>query len=346
MLEKQHQKNITIEDFTLINMIGEGAFAKVYLVRKKDNQKIYALKILKKKHIEQKNITNRVILEKDILSSIPPHPFIIKLHYSFQNQTKLFFVLEFCQGGELFNILSCKQKFDEEQARFYAAQIILALEHLHNNNIIYRDLKPENVILDRDGYIRISDFGLSKDKIDQEKFTYSLCGTPEYLAPEILKKQGHGKPVDWWTLGNLIYEMVTGNPPFYMTNENNTDELYQKILTQNIQLPSSLSKHCKDLLNRLFEKNPFVRLGINGAEEIKDHPWFMDVEWDVIYNKQYAAPFIPKVKNDIDVSNFSDNYVRQGIIDSYNDGDIYKEFPNFSFANSRSMLSQNNMDLE
>ncbi|KAL4483652.1 hypothetical protein ABPG72_006718 [Tetrahymena utriculariae] len=336
-------EGISINNFTLLKMIGEGAYAKVYLVRKLDNQKVYALKILKKKKIQELGQQHRVILEKDILANIESHPFIIKLHYSFQNDTKLFFALDFCPGGELFSILSRKHKFDEEQCRFYASQIVLAIEHLHKHNIIYRDLKPENVILDKEGYIRISDFGLSKDNIE-EQTAFSVCGTPEYLAPEILNNSGHGKPVDWWALGNLIYEMLTGLPPFYV--ENNREELFKKIKYTEITIPSYFSKPCKDLLTRLFLKNPYQRLGSNGAEEIKDHPWFTDVDWDKMLQKKYNAPFVPKLKNETDVSNFDDYFVHQPLNESYQDNQIYHEFSNFSFVNSLKEQNQNKMDIE
>jgi serum/glucocorticoid-regulated kinase 2 len=194
---------VTMDDFTLLKVLGKGSYAKVILVRKKTNDRLYAMKILKKKHIEKKKQEFHIQTERNVLVEMD-HPFVIKLYYSFQTPEKLFFVLDFCPGGELFGLLSKKSRFSEEQAKFYAAQMVLAIEYLHSKDIIYRDLKPENVLLDAQGYIRLTDFGLSKMFMSSND-ALSICGTPEYLAPEILFKEGHGKPVDWWCLGSIIF---------------------------------------------------------------------------------------------------------------------------------------------
>jgi serine/threonine protein kinase len=216
---------------------------------------------------------------------------------------KLYFALEYCPGGELFNLLQKKRQFSEEHARFYVAQIILALEHLHKLDIIYRDLKPENVLIDEVGYIRLTDFGLSKRGIQGNKGANSVCGTPEYLAPEILFRTGHGKAVDWWTLGAILFEMLTGLPPFYTPNR---EELFEKIKFYALKYPNTLSPNARNLLEGLFKKDPEKRIGggSGDATEIKEHPWFKDMDWDALIKKEIPAPFIPVIKGETDVSNF------------------------------------------
>lgn len=202
------------EDFVTYSLLGEGSYGKVVLVKKKDSGKQYAMKILKKKMIEQRNQVEHTMSERRILEAIN-HPFIVKMDYAFQSASKLFFVIDYCPGGELFFYLSQIGRFKEEAAKFYAANILLGLEYLHSKNIIYRDLKPENVLVDADGYVKITDFGLSKENISGNHQASSLCGTAEYLAPEIIDRNPYGKPADWWSFGALICEMLIGQPPFY-----------------------------------------------------------------------------------------------------------------------------------
>lgn len=271
---------VTLDDFSLLTVIGKGSYAKVVLVKRKGNDKIYAMKILKKKYIEKKKQEAHIKTERDVLVEVN-HPFIITMYNAFQNEKKLFFVLEYCPGGELFGLLSKKTKLSEEQTKFYAAQIVLALEYLHNKDIIYRDLKPENVLIDETGYLRLTDFGLSKMKV-QNNDAMSICGTPEYLAPEIILKEGHGKAVDWWCLGSIIFEMITGLPPFYSKNRN---ELFDKIKHSKPTIPSYASNKLRNLLESLFNKNPQERLGSKGAEEVKKHPWFEKINWESLLHK-------------------------------------------------------------
>ena len=294
-----------MESFTIVSVIGKGSYAKVLLVRKINDGKFFAMKILKKRSVEQKKQENHVLTERKILIEMNNCPFMINFYYSFQSEKKLYFVLEYCPGGELFELLSKKRKFAEDQARFYAAQMVMALEFMHAKNIIYRDLKPENVLVDIDGYLKITDFGLSRMNVT-EKEARSICGTPEYLAPEIIMKIGYGKSIDWWTLGCIIYEMLVGIPPFY---SNNRSELFEKIKFSQPKYPKFLSEETKDLLVRLLSKNPDQRLGTkHGANEIKAHPWFKIVNWEYLLKKQYEAPFKPKVDGDLGLGNFSDEF--------------------------------------
>jgi len=216
-------KKVGKDDFELLKVIGKGSFGKVMQVKKKDDGQIYAMKVLRKEAIIARKQVDHTRAEKAILQKIE-HPFIVKLNYAFQTEDKLYMVLDFVNGGELFFHLKKEGKFSEERVRLYSAEIALALHHLHSRDIVYRDLKPENILIDADAHICITDFGLSKEIISDE-VTHTFCGTPEYLAPEVLKGQGHGCPVDWWSLGTLIYEMLTGLPPFYSQNIN---IMYQK----------------------------------------------------------------------------------------------------------------------
>jgi serum/glucocorticoid-regulated kinase 2 len=200
---------LTLDDFELLCVIGRGSFGKVLQVKKKDNGKIYAMKILNKKHLIARKQVAHTKTERKVLQSIT-HPFIVNLIYAFQTDAKLYMVLEFFNGGELFFHLKNQGKFSDERASFYAAQVVLAFEHLHKRNIIYRDLKPENVLLDDQGYIKITDFGLSKEMNSPTELTHTFCGTPEYLAPEVIVGNGYGQPIDWWSLGALMFEMLTG----------------------------------------------------------------------------------------------------------------------------------------
>eukprot|EP01017_Pseudomicrothorax_dubius_P028938 TRINITY_DN3482_c0_g1_i9.p2 TRINITY_DN3482_c0_g1~~TRINITY_DN3482_c0_g1_i9.p2 ORF type:complete len:239 (+),score=59.83 TRINITY_DN3482_c0_g1_i9:65-781(+) len=217
--------------------------------------------------------------------------------------------------------------------RFYVAQIVLAIEHLHSNNIIYRDLKPENVLIDGQGYIRVTDFGLSKQGIEGAQGARSVCGTPEYLAPEVLAKTGHGKPVDWWTLGAIVYEMVTGLPPFYTSNR---EELFRRIRNDPLPIPKYFSEALKSLLDGLFQKDPEKRLGSgrDGANNIRKHPWFSTIDWDALYRKEIKPPFIPKLKNEMDLSNFDPEFTETPL-DSYKDNsfqnEVLRNYDNFSW---------------
>ncbi|CAG9312432.1 unnamed protein product [Blepharisma stoltei] len=310
----EHRHQISIEDFNLLSVIGKGSYGKVLLVRKRDTQQVYAMKILKKKHLAAKNQIEHTRTERSILERIR-HPYIVKLCYAFQNAQKLYFVLDYCPGGELFFHLNHAKRFDEERARFYAGCIILALEHLHKNDIVYRDLKPENVLIDAEGFAKITDFGLSKENIVDNTSARTFCGTPEYLAPEILLRQGHGQAVDWWSLGCIIYEMLTGLPPFYM---NHRPEMRRKILSEEIKYSPTMSAEVKDLLQGLLQKDPEQRLGSGdlGADEIKTHPWFTTLDWFLLENKLIQPPFVPNVCGPADIKYFSREFTNSPARDS------------------------------
>ncbi|SOV17109.1 RAC-beta serine/threonine protein kinase [Plasmodium sp. gorilla clade G2] len=306
-LSYERKKRIRPESFNYLKVIGEGSYGKVMLVKHLQNKKLYAMKILRKENILSKNQIEHTRVERNVLKCVS-HPFIVKMYYAFQTTQKLYFILEYCPGGELFFHLSKLREFSEETAKFYSSEIILALEYLHELNIIYRDLKPENVLLDELGHIRLTDFGLSKEGITETNLTKSLCGTPEYLAPEIIEQTGHGKAVDWWSLGIMLYEMLTGELPF---NNSNRNILFESIKYEKLTYPKNLSPKAVDLLKKLFEKNPKKRLGSGStdAQEIKKHPFFKNVNWDDVLYKKVKPPFKPKLFNQLDLQNFDKEFL-------------------------------------
>jgi serine/threonine protein kinase len=341
-VDKGHHK-LTIEDFRLIRVLGRGSFGKVYLVQKKDNKKYYALKTLKKEEILSRNQIDNALTEKNVLQSAF-HPFVVRLRFSFQNESTLYLVMDYLSGGELFTHLKKKGRFDEESSRFYAAEVVLALEYLHDKlDIIYRDLKPENILLDNTGHLKITDFGLSK----ATKKTFSFCGTPEYLAPEILLGSGHNKSVDWWSLGCLIYEMLAGYPPF---SSKNRKQLYNDILKQQPIMPSHFSNGAREILSKLMIRDPNLRLGSKGAQEIKEHPFFEGVKWDDVLNRKCGRPpILPIVTKPEDVRNFDRQYVNEPVIETpvTNPGvlqDQRNEFKNFTYVQGNDMMHQEDED--
>jgi len=252
--------------------------------------------------------------EKRVMESVK-HPFCIRLFATFKDKNRLMFLLEPALGGELFSVLRSRTLFDEDTSRFFAASVILAFEFLHAKNIIYRDLKPENLLLDKDGYLKVTDFGFAKELTSGR--TWTLCGTPDYLAPEIVAGKGHGKGVDWWTLGVFIYEMLASYPPFYDEDPMKT---YAKIMHGNIVYPSHFSKEAINLISKLLLHKPTKRLGVvkGGAKLIKKHPWFKNFDWDALFQKKLKAYIIPKIKSPKDISNF----------DSYS-GEEHPRFENY-----------------
>ena len=334
MLLSKTGQTVTLDDFALLAVIGKGSFGKVMQVRKKDNNKIYAMKVLRKDAIIARKQVAHTRSEKAILQKID-HPFIVNLHFAFQTDKKLYMILDYVNGGELFFHLKKEGKFAEPRVRMYSAEIVLALAHLHSFGIVYRDLKPENILLDSDGHICITDFGLSKE-IQAEEGTSTFCGTPEYLAPEVLGGKGHGTPVDWWSLGTLIFEMLTGLPPFYSQNIN---IMYNKILRGELRFPPSISPDAQSLLEGLLTRDPKLRLGANsfkdGAADIKSHPWFASIDWQKLEAREIPAPFKPDVKGPEDITQFDtvftsetpvDTLVEPSILTGVGDADLFDQF--------------------
>jgi len=286
--------------------VGTGTFGRVIVVRERHTKQFYALKIMSIAEVLRLKQTEHVKNEKEILMQIN-HPFIINLHWTCHNDKFLYMLLDYVNGGELFSYLRNAVKFSNDAAVFYAAEIISALDYLHSQSIIYRDLKPENLLLDREGHVRLCDFGFAKKVYDR---TWTLCGTPEYLAPEIIVGKGHHKAVDYWALGILIYEMLVGYPPFY---DENPFQIYQKILAAKIEWPRHIDLVAKDLIRKLLATDRTKRLGTmkNGVEDVKRHKWFKAIDWNVVLQRKLQPPIVPKISHDGDTKNF-DKYDEEG----------------------------------
>jgi len=279
--------------FPLLRVLGKGSFGKVVLVQKRTGQErggLFAMKILRKTHLLRRGQIERTKTERKVLSNVD-HPFIMKLHFAFQTDDKLYLVLDFCAGGELFFHLSRHRRFPEKYTRFYSAELLLALGHLHSRGIIYRDLKPENVLLDAEGHVKLGDFGLAKDHIRHPyRGAKSMCGTPEYMAPEILQQLGHGFCVDYWGLGMLTYEMMTGLPPWYTTDR---QLLYRRLKSAPLDIPSFFSQHAKQFVFSLLQRNPRHRLGVKGVMPVMAHTFFRGLDFKYLLRRRIEAPIRP-----------------------------------------------------
>ncbi|XP_070620359.1 ribosomal protein S6 kinase alpha-1 isoform X2 [Erythrolamprus reginae] len=294
-LVKEGSEKADLSQFDLLQVLGQGSFGKVYLVRKTtppDNGRLYAMKVVKKATLKVRDRV-RTKMERDILVEVC-HPFIVKLHYAFQTEGKVYLILDFLRGGDLFLHLSKEVMFTEEDAKFYLAELALGLGHLHHLGIVYRDLKPENILLDEEGHVRLTDFGLSKEAIDHEKKAYSFCGTVEYMAPEVVNQKGHTQSADWWSYGVLMFEMLTGSLPFCGKNRRETMSL---IVNAKLGMPQFLSCEVQSLLRALFKRNPVNRLGSgpDGVEEIKRHCFYSTIDWNKLFRREIKPPFKPAV---------------------------------------------------
>ena len=292
---------INISDYEKLETVGLGSFGRVRLVRNKNTNKVYVMKILKKVEIIRLKQIDHIYSEYNILSFLN-HPFIIQLMgINFDDPKYLYFLLEYVPGGELFTLLRKKQMFPLEQAKFYIAHIITIFEYIHSKNIIYRDLKPENILITKKGYLKLTDFGFAK-LLENDK-TYTLCGTPEYLAPEIILNKGHGKPVDWWTMGILLYEMLVGIDPF---SDDDPMSIYQKIVKGKIHFPKDIDKDAKSLIKHLLNGDTTKRFGClkNGVKDIAKHKFFEKFNWRNFVYQKMKAPYFPQIKSKFDTSNF------------------------------------------
>jgi len=309
----------SLDDFILIQVVGKGSYGKVMLVKHKDEGSVFAMKMLRKENVIKRNQVEHTKTERNVLEAVS-HPFIVTLHYAFQTPKKLYFVLEYCPGGELFFHLSRAGRFSEGRCRFYAAEILLAIEYLHRLSIIYRDLKPENILLDAEGHVKLTDFGLSKEGIQDNFSAKSMCGTPEYLAPEILNKAGHGKAVDWYSLGALMYEMLTGLPPFYTRDR---DKLFERIRRGDLPYPDYMTAVAKGLLESLLKGDPSKRLGggPTDGDEVKRHHFFGGIDWIALEQRRVAPPFRPNISQDTDVQYFDKEFVDLPVVNSEVGGD-------------------------
>eukprot|EP00730_Choanoeca_flexa_P002683 TRINITY_DN11131_c0_g2_i2.p2 TRINITY_DN11131_c0_g2~~TRINITY_DN11131_c0_g2_i2.p2 ORF type:complete len:493 (+),score=114.32 TRINITY_DN11131_c0_g2_i2:2792-4270(+) len=310
-LGSAENKRATAADFDMLKVIGKGSFGKVILGRHKKDNKLFAIKVLSKDAIVKQNEAKHVMSERNVLLGNVTHPFLVGLHYSFQTKSKLFFVLDYVNGGELFFHLQKEKRFAPIRAQFYAAEITCALGYLHSLDIVYRDLKPENILFDSQGHVVLTDFGLCKEGVAPGGFTSTFCGTPEYLAPEVLRKQSYGRPVDWWCLGCVTYEMMCGLPPFYSRDVN---EMYERILHDRLRFPDHVPMIARQWLEGLLNRDPASRLGSGtDDEEVKAHKFFKTIDFTALEARKLSPPWRPHVASDLDLRNIDQEFVNEPV---------------------------------
>ncbi|XP_041107340.1 protein kinase C epsilon type-like [Polyodon spathula] len=336
-------KRMNLEDFLFIKVLGKGSFGKVMLAELKGTDEVYAVKVLKKDVILQDDDVDCTMTEKRILALARRHPYLTQLFCCFQTKDRLFFVMEYVNGGDLMFQIQRSRKFDEARSRFYAAEVTSALMFLHQHGVIYRDLKLDNILLDAEGHCKLADFGMCKEGILNGVTTTTFCGTPDYIAPEILQELEYGPSVDWWALGVLMYEMMAGQPPFEADNE---DDLFESILHDDVLYPVWLSKEAVSILKAFMTKSPNKRLGCvvsqGGEESIKQHPFFKEIDWVMLEQRKTKPPFKPRIKTKRDVNNFDQDFTREEPVLTLVEDAIIKqinqdEFKGFSYFGEEPM---------
>ncbi|CAF93173.1 unnamed protein product, partial [Tetraodon nigroviridis] len=360
-----------LPDFELIRVIGRGSYAKVLLVRLKKNDQMYAMKVVKKELVHDDEDIDWVQTEKHVFEQASSNPFLVGLHSCFQTQSRLFLVIEYVKGGDLMFHMQRQRKLPEEHARFYAAEICIALNFLHEKGIIYRDLKLDNVLLDHDGHVKLTDYGMCKEGIQPGDTTSTFCGTPNYIAPEILRGEDYGEPrvpdlsdgasevinvgfsVDWWALGVLMFEMMAGRSPFDIVTDNpdmNTEEyLFQGqhvhttlldcshstvILEKPIRIPRSLSVKAASVLKGFLNKDPKDRLGCQvqmGFTDVQSHTFFRSIDWNQLEQKQVTPPFKPQISDDYGLENFDTQFTNEPVQLTPDDEDVIKRIDQSEF---------------
>lgn len=308
-------KKASVEDFMMMKVIGKGSFGRVLLGKHINSGTIYAIKVLSKEAIVKQNEVKHIMSERNVLLGNCRHPFLVGLHYSFQTPAKLYFILDYVNGGELFFHLQQEKKFSIARSQFYAAEITSALSYMHSLNIVYRDLKPENILLDSTGHVVLTDFGLCKENVMPGQTTATFCGTPEYLAPEVLKKHAYGRAVDWWCLGCVTYEMMCGLPPYYSRDVN---EMYDRILHDTLRFPDHVPQAARQLLEGLLIRIPDQRLGggPRDAEEVKAHLFFESIDWAALERREMEPPFNPNITSALDLSNIDPQFTQEPVPNS------------------------------
>eukprot|EP01120_Amphizonella_sp_Union-15-10_P001174 TRINITY_DN11229_c0_g1_i1.p1 TRINITY_DN11229_c0_g1~~TRINITY_DN11229_c0_g1_i1.p1 ORF type:complete len:402 (-),score=57.38 TRINITY_DN11229_c0_g1_i1:80-1285(-) len=331
---------VQLQDFTILCKVGEGGYGKVYQVQKRDkNEQIYAMKVLRKDCIIQQDVVENTKTERDVLIKVR-HPFIVNLRYAFQTKGRLYLVMDFVNGGQLFHHLRNQAMFSESWVKFFAAELVLALDHLHSMGIIHRDLKPENILLDSDGHIILTDFGFAKENIEATRAT-SFCGTIEYMSPQMIKHEPYGYETDWWSLGVLIYDLLVGKPPFMAKNPK---ALQKKILTQTLKLPNYITTSAVSLIRGLVNRDVKKRLSV---KEILRHNFFKGIDWKKLALREIAPPFRPSLnKGKLDTSNFDPQYTNHGLAfspDPQLSVSQERYFEGFSYVGSHSPRSENHV---
>lgn len=302
---------LTFHDFEKLKVLGKGSFGEVLLVKLKANSKYYAMKILTKKNVKLRHQEVHTKAERDLMVRINC-PFIVSIKFAFQDATNLYIITEFMQGGEMFFHMHREKRFDDDKTKFYVVEMVLAIEFMHKNKMLYRDLKPENIMVDKNGHIKLTDFGLSKMVKKTKEKAFTICGTPQYLAPEVLSDDGYDNSVDWWSLGCVMYEMLTGTAPFKIPRGSYLSaDLYKK----KVNIPDYITPEAKDLIKQLLVPNPKKRLGYgtDGAKKIKEHQYFKDIDWDDAWNQKLTPPFIPELDGETDLKYFDKMFTNENI---------------------------------
>jgi len=299
--QRKTSSRYALGDFEFIRTLGTGSFGRVHLVRSRHNTRYYAVKVLSKERVVKMKQVEHTNSEREMLERVR-HPMLVNLWGTFKDAHNLYMVMDFVSGGELFSLLRKSQRFPDPVAKFFAAEVALALDYLHSLDIIYRDLKPENILLAADGHIRFADFGFARYCPD---VTWTLCGTPDYLAPEIVQSKGYNKSVDWYALGVLVFEMLAGYPPFF-SEDSNPMKLYEKIIAAKVRYPSHFGVNAKDLIRNLIASDLTKRFGnlANGSRDIFGHCWFQEVDWERLFRKEIPAPYVPQIDGDGDYRHF------------------------------------------
>ncbi|KAB5533035.1 hypothetical protein PHYPO_G00127000 [Pangasianodon hypophthalmus] len=329
--QELRRSRVSAADFDYLKVIGTGSFGEVLLAKYKENNRYYAVKVLQKHIILKKEAEGNIMCERNVLVKTLNHPFLVRLHFSFQTKERLCLVLDYASGGELFYHLQNECVFREPRARFYAAEMASALGYLHSLHIIYRDLKPENILLDSEGHVVLTDFGLCKEGIVGRATTKTFCGTPEYLAPEVLQQHEYDRTVDWWGLGAVLHEMLYGLPPFYSADR---IKMLGNIIYQPLVLKAGVSKAGRDFLKSLLHKDRSKRLGAkHDMDELKQHSFFSSIQWDDLVAKKIPPPFVPSLSGPDDLTNINPAFTRLPVPESLG---VCEEagvtFPGFSYV--------------
>ena len=301
-------RRIGLDHFNFLAVLGKGNFGKVMLAETKTTKQLYAIKVLKKEFIIENDEVESIRSEKRVflIANKERHPFLLNLHACFQTETRVYFVMEYISGGDLMLHIQ-RGQFGTKRAQFYAAEVCLALKYFHENGVIYRDLKLDNIMLTLDGHIKVADYGLCKEDMWYGSTTSTFCGTPEFMAPEILLDKKYGRAVDWWAFGVLIYQMLLQQSPFRGEDE---DEIYDAILADEPLYPIHMPRDSVSILQKLLTREPELRLGSGptDAQEIMSHAFFRNINWEDVYYKRVPAPFMPTVKSRADTSNFDSEF--------------------------------------
>lgn len=340
-------EHIGLENFNLLRVIGRGSYAKVFQVEYKPTSKIYAMKVIKKEIITDEEDIDWVQTEKHVFEIASNHPFLVGLHSCFQTPSRLFFVIEFINGGDLMYHMQRQCRLPEDHAKFYAAEICIAMNFLHERQIVYRDLKLDNVLMDLEGHIKLTDYGMCKEGISETNLTSTFCGTPNYIAPEILRGESYSFSVDWWALGVLMFEMVSGRSPWEgigssnNPDQNTEDYLFQVILTKPIRYPRSISVKASNILQRFLNKDPTDRLGCSpnsNFADIQNQPFFSSIDWVALEQKRVPPPFRPEETDEFSLIHFDPTFTNEEVCFTPDDPEIIRaidqsEFDGFEYLN-------------